>query len=71
MFEYGRGVGEVSGQGNGAGGGGTAGGSSDMGAGAAEFVSNAVDRLAALPPEMLLLIGVLVLAGLFVLKRAF
>lgn len=68
MTEYGRIVGETSGQG----GGGTAGrGTTDIGASAADFVFNAVDRVAALPPEGLVLLAVIVLASLVVLKRAF
>ena len=74
MVEYGNAVGEVSGQGgggSGGSGGAVGGGSSDMGATAADFVSNAVDRIAALPPEGMLLLAVAILAGLFVLRRAF
>jgi hypothetical protein len=42
-----------------------------VGAAAADFVSGAVDRVAALPPEGLLLLALAILAGLFLLKRAF
>jgi hypothetical protein len=74
MFEYGRTVGETSGQGGGGAGGGApvgGGGQGDLGAGAADFVTNAVDRIAALPPEGLLLLAIAILLGLVVLKRAF
>ena len=69
MVEYGNAVDQGSkaaGQGSGGGG-----GSTDVGAGAMSFVSDSVDQVAALPPEMLLLLAVVILAGLFVLKRAF
>jgi hypothetical protein len=65
MAEYGQGVG----QGTGASGGG--GGSTDLTGSAAAFISDAVDQVAALPAEMLVLIVILVLAGLLVVKRAF
>jgi hypothetical protein len=72
MIEYGHAVGEGTGPGAGAGGGsGLGGGPTDIGASAVDFVSNAVDRIAALPPEMLLLLGAVVLVGLIVLRRAF
>jgi hypothetical protein len=67
MVEYGHGVGEVSGRV----GGGQATGGGDLGAQAANFVSNAVNQFSALPPEGMFLVAVLVLAGLLVLKRAF
>ncbi len=69
MVEYGHGVGQVSGAGGG--GGGQRGGSGDVGAQAVELVTDTVDRIAALPPEMLLVLAVVILAGLVVLKRAF
>lgn len=64
MVEYGNTIG----QGPGAAGGGS-GGPVDVGADVTTFVSNAVDRVAALPPEALLLIAVVILGGLLVLKR--
>jgi hypothetical protein len=70
MVEYGHGVSEVSG-GAGGGGGLGGGGPDDLGAAAVSGISNAVDKIAALPPEMLLLGAILVLVGLVVLKRAF
>jgi hypothetical protein len=67
MVEYGNGIGQVAGRAGGNGGGGTA----DLGAGASAFVSDAMHQISTMPPEMLLLIVVLILAGLFVLRRAF
>jgi hypothetical protein len=67
MVEYGHAVG----QGSGAGGSGAGGGSVDVGADIVGFVSDAVGRISALPPEALLLIAAAILAGLFVLRRAF
>jgi hypothetical protein len=67
MIEYGHAVGE----GSGAGGSGAGGGSVDVGADIANFASDAVSRISALPPEALLLIVAAILAGLLVLKRAF
>jgi hypothetical protein len=70
MLEYGHGVdqstGHAGGQGSGLGGGTP----DDLGGAAVSFVTDGVDSIAALPPEMLLL-AVLILAGLYVLKRAF
>jgi hypothetical protein len=72
MVEYGNGVGQVSGQGGGGGGGGALGGGPvDLGARAANFVTDTVDTISALPPGMLLLLAVGVLAGLIVLRRVF
>jgi hypothetical protein len=74
MVEYGHGVGQVSGQAGGGGGGGGGlggGGPVDLGASVSNFVSDSVDRIAALPPEMLLLLVVVIFAGLIVLRRAF
>jgi hypothetical protein len=34
------------------------------------FVNNAVDQVAALPPGMLLLLAVVILGGLYFLRRA-
>ena len=68
MVEYGNAVDQGSkatGQGSGVGSGGA-----DVGAGAVNFVSHTVDQVAALPPGMLLLLAVVVLAGLYFLKRA-
>jgi hypothetical protein len=68
MVEYGQAVG----QGSGAGGSGAGGGSIDVGAGIANFVSDAIGRISALPPEaLLLLIAAAILVGLLVLRRAF
>jgi hypothetical protein len=68
MVEYGQGVGEVGGRVGGSGGGGGSG--TDVGAGLASMISESVDRVAALPPETLVLLLVLVLAGLMILRRA-
>lgn len=67
MIEYGHGVG----QGTGATGGRSGGGSTDLGGEAVNALADVVDRVAALPPEMLVVLLLVVLAGLFVLKRAF
>jgi hypothetical protein len=71
MVEYGHGVGQVSGQSGGGAGTGGGGSTTDLGASVSGFISDSVDRIAALPPEMLLLLVVLIFAGLIVLKRAF
>ena len=66
MVEYGNAVDQGSkaaGQGSGSGG-------TDVGAGAVNFVSHTVDQVAALPPGMLLLLAVVIVAGLYFLKRA-
>ena len=42
----------------------------NLGAGTVNFVSHTVDQIAALPPGMLLLGAVVILAGLYFLKRA-
>lgn len=67
MIEYGHATEQGSGQ---LGGGGSPGGG-DMGGAAVRWINESIDTVAALPPEMLLLLGVVVLVGLFVLKRAF
>ena len=71
MVEYGHGVGEgtsgVSGYG---GGGGGAAGGGDWGAGLGRVAGDAVDTVAALPAEQLLLLVVAIVIGLFLLKRA-
>ena len=67
MVEYGQTVG----QGSGAGGSGGGGGSVDVGADIAAAASDAVARVAALPPQTLLVIAAVILAGLFILRRAF
>lgn len=69
MAEYGRGIGEVAGR---SGGGGQAPGqTTDLGATFMDFVTNSVDRVAALEPGALITLAVIVLLGLVVLKRAF
>jgi hypothetical protein len=68
MVEYGNAVD----QGSGAVGGGdrVGSGGADLGAGAVNFVNDTVHNVQALPPEMLLLLVVVIFAGLYVLKRA-
>jgi hypothetical protein len=69
MVEYGNAV-DQGGRAVG-GGGSVGGGGADLGAGAVNFVNDTVRNVQALPPEMLLLLVVAILAGLYVLKRAF
>jgi hypothetical protein len=65
MGEYGRVVGETSGATGGGGG-----GSRDFGGDIMSAVSDAVDQVIALPPEMLLLaIAIIVVGGLFITFR--
>ena len=69
MVEYGNAVDQGSkaaGQGSGVGS-----GSADLGAGAVNFVNNTAHEVAALPPGLLLLLAVVILAGLYFLRRAF
>ena len=68
MVEYGNAVD----QGSRAVGGGerVGGGGADLGAGAVNFMNDTVHNVQALPPEMLLLLVVVIFAGLYVLKRA-
>ena len=68
MAEYGEGVGNATGVGQAVGGGTS--GSQDLGAGAAAFVNNAVHTVQVMPPEQLLLLVVVVLAGLVFLRKA-
>jgi hypothetical protein len=70
MTEYGRGVGEGAGQFGGSTGGAGGGGGSDWGGNLMALASDAVDTVVSLPTEQLLLLIVVVLVGLFVLKRA-
>jgi hypothetical protein len=67
MVEYGNGVSQATG----ATGGGGGGGSTDLVGSAVHFVSDAVDRVAALPPEVLIGAAVILLVGFLVLRRAF
>jgi hypothetical protein len=70
MTEYGRGVGEGAGQFGGSTGGAGGGGGGDWGGNLMALASDAVDTVVSLPTEQLLLLIVVVLVGLFVLKRA-
>lgn len=70
MVEYGQGVG----QGTGLGGGGGAqpgGGAGDVGGQAVDALSDVVQRVVALRPEVLVIAAIAILAGLVVLRRAF
>jgi hypothetical protein len=71
MVEYGNAVDQGTSHAGDRGSAGFGGGSTDVGAGAMNFVTDTVDQVAALPPEMLVLLAVVILAGLYVLKRAF
>jgi hypothetical protein len=68
MVEYGNGVGEVAGR---AGGGHAQGQTADVGASLARFVNDSVHTIATAPPGMLFVGVVVILLGLFVLRRAF
>lgn len=67
MVEYGQGVGQATG----VTGGSQGAGSTDAGAAVAGFFTDVADEVAALPPEGLLLLVVVVFLGLVFLKRAF
>jgi hypothetical protein len=59
------------GRGPAGGGSGGGGGSLDVAGELTAAFSDVVDRVAALPPEMLLVLGVILLGGLLFLRRAF
>jgi hypothetical protein len=67
MVEYGNGIGEGTGQVAGHGGGG---GSMDVGVALGSWISNAVHTIATMPPAELAFLVFVLIAGLFVLKRA-
>ena len=67
MLEYG----QMVGQGSGAGGSGGGGGSIEVAADIAAAASDAVARVAALPPQTLFVIAAVILGGLFVFRPAF
>jgi hypothetical protein len=69
MVEYGNGVGGVAGQVSG--GSGATGRTVDLGAQAAQFVTDSIQTLSTLPPAGLLALAVVVFLGLLLLKRAF
>ena len=69
MAEYGNGISGVAGQVSGSGGGG-GGGNMDWGAQLGQAVSDTANAIATMPPAQLLLIGVAIVFGLFILKRA-
>ena len=68
MLEYGNGVGQGAGGVTGGGGGG---GSTDMSQQIGQAVNDSIHTMSTLPPAALLGIVVLVVIGLWVLKRAF
>jgi hypothetical protein len=70
MAEYGNGVSGVAGQVAGTTGG-PGGRTIDVGASAGQFISDSVATLSALPPAALLALGVVVLIGLVMLRKAF
>jgi hypothetical protein len=69
VVEYGNTVGQSSGL-VGTGGGAAGGGSFDVGVDVLEVLTDIVDRIAAMPPELLLLAAAGFVAGLFVFRRA-
>jgi len=69
MVEYGNGVSQVAGQ---AGGGANTGGRAvDMGAAIGQFFTDSAHTVSTLPPATLLVGFVILVVGLYVLKRAF
>lgn len=68
MLEYGNGVGQGAGRATGGGGGG---GSNDMTVQIGRAVNDSIHTLSTLPPAALLGLVVLIVIGLWVLKRAF
>jgi hypothetical protein len=68
MLEYGNGVSQGAGR---VGGGGGGGGSSDMTIQIGQAVNDSIHTLSTLPPAALLGIVVMIVVGLWVLKRAF
>jgi hypothetical protein len=70
MVEYGNGVSGVAGQVAGTTGG-PGGRTIDVGATAGQFISDSMTTLSALPPAALLGLGVLVLLGLVMVRKAF
>ena len=68
MLEYGNGVSQGAGRVNGGGGGG--GGSTDMSLQINQAVNDSIHTLSTLPPAALLGLVVMVVVGLWVLKRA-
>ena len=66
MAEYGNGVGQATGAAGGSGGG----GGGDVGAAIGQFFGDAINTVTTTPPEILVLWVVVILCGLFILKRA-
>jgi len=71
MVEYGQGVGQATGQGGGGRGTQLGGGAGDVGGQAVDALNDVVQRVVALPPEVLVIAAIAILAGLVVLRRAF
>lgn len=71
MVEYGQGVGQASGQGGGGQGTQLGGGAGDVGGQAVDALNDVVQRVVALPPEVLVVAAIAILAGLVILRRAF
>jgi hypothetical protein len=71
MGEYGRVVGQGSETARGTAGKSGGGGVTDLGGDVVGTIGNAIDQVAALPPEVLLLLAAAVLIGFVVLRRAF
>lgn len=66
MVEYGN-AGRVANEATGGGGGSGVGG---MGGSPMDLITDAVDRVASLPPEQLILLAAVALVGLFIFRRA-
>jgi hypothetical protein len=71
MVEYGHGVGQSTGQTGGGGGAGGGGANLDFDGAIGNMIGDAVNTVAALPPEMLLLGAVALFLGFVFFKRAF
>ena len=69
MVEYGHGVGDVAGK-VGGGAGGVGGGGGDLGATLGQLISDPVNTITALPPEMLIVGAIALIFLLIFLKRA-
>lgn len=71
MVEYGQGVSQSTGQGGGGHGTQLGGGAGDLGGQAVDALNDVVQRVVALPPEVLVVATIAILAGLVILRRAF
>jgi hypothetical protein len=70
MVEYGETVGEMTGTTGSGGSGQSGGGSFDFGGDVVAAATDVVDRVATLPPEILLLAAVFIVGGILALRRA-